>query len=116
MNQQTIGFLALPPLPSIPSGIEHAFVQQQNQTFLMAILATGLIAFGFALWFSARFVAPIRLIGRALTQLTAGERNLQLNMPEGDELSKLAAQVHTLARTLQLHEQAQDRWIADIAH
>ena len=116
MNQQTIGFLALPPLPSIPSGIEHAFVQQQNQTFLMAILATGLIAFGFALWFSARFVAPIRLIGRALTQLTAGERNLQLNLPEGDELSKLAAQVHTLARTLQLHEQAQDRWIADIAH
>lgn len=116
LNDQTIGYLALPRIQAIPPGLEQLFAKQQRHSFAITAAIASVAAFGFAWWFSGYFTAPIRALSRNINRLNQGERDLTLPVTNTQELKSLASDIAQLAETLKAHEQAQQQWLADIAH
>ena len=116
LNNQTIGYLAIPRVQAIPAGLEQLFAAQQKRSFAITAAVGSIAAFGFAWWFSGYFTAPIRALSRNIKLLNQGERDLTLPVTNTQELKNLASDIAQLAGTLKAHEQAQQQWLADIAH
>lgn len=116
LNDQTIGYLALPRIQAIPAGLEQLFAAQQKRSFAITAAVASVAAFIFAWWFSGYFTAPIRALSRNIKLLNQGERDLTLPVTNTQELGNLASDIAQLAMTLKAHEQAQQQWLADIAH
>ena len=116
LNNQTIGYLAIPRIQAIPAGLEQLFAAQQRRSFAITAAVASIAAFGFAWWFSGYFIAPIRALSRNINLLNQGKRDLSLPITNTQELKSLASDIAQLAATLKAHEQAQQQWLADIAH
>ena len=116
VNNQTIGYLAIPRIQAIPAGLEQLFAAQQKRSFAITAAFASVAAFGFAWWFSGYFTAPIRALSRNINLLNQGERDVTPPTTNTRELKSLATDIAQLAATLKEHEQAQQQWLADIAH
>lgn len=113
---QTVGYVGYVPRPEVIASIERVYVQRQRIAFgviaIGMLLASLLLAAGLAYWLTRR----IRAIAQATNALIRGDHSVTLEVPGNDELARLAADVNTLARTLDAARQSRQQWIADIAH
>ena len=111
-----VGYLGYVPRPEVIESIERVYVQRQRIAF--GVIAVGmlgaslLLAAGLAYWLSRR----IRALAQGTSALIRGDYSVALDVPGNDELARLAADVNTLARTLDAARQSRQQWIADIAH
>ena len=113
---QTVGYLGYVPRPEVIESIERVYVQRQRVAFGVIALgmqvASLMLAPGLAYWLTQR----IRAIAHAMNALIRGDYSITLDVPGNDELAALAANINTLARTLQAARESRQQWIADIAH
>jgi two-component system sensor histidine kinase BaeS len=116
VQETIVGYLGYVPRPEIIESIERVYVQRQRVAF--GVIAVGmlaaslLLAAGLAYWLTRR----IRALAQATTALIRGDYAVTLDVPGNDELAQLAANVNTLARTLDAARQSRQQWIADISH
>lgn len=112
----TVGHLGYVPRPEIIESIERVYLQRQRVAFgviaIGMLAASLLLAAGLAYWLTRR----IRALAQATNALIRGDYALTLDVPGNDELARLAANVNTLARTLDAARQSRQQWIADISH
>jgi two-component system sensor histidine kinase BaeS len=112
----TAGYLGYVPRPEVIESIERVYVQRQRVAFgviaIGMLAASLLLAAGLAYWLTRR----IRALANATNALIRGDYAVTLDVPGNDELARLAADVNTLARTLEAARQSRQQWIADIAH
>ena len=119
LDQQIVGWLAVPQLQEVQSGFEQRFLQQQRMTLLAIGGAAIAVAALIALFLARHLVRPIRALNRGTHQLTLGNYTvgeLQLPVERGDELGELARDFNELARTLDANDSSRKRWLADISH
>ena len=112
----TVGNLGYVPRPEVIESIERVYVQRQRLAFgaiaIGMLAASLLLAAGLAYWLTRR----IRALAQATNALIRGDYSVTLEVPGNDELARLAANVNTLARTLDAARQSRQQWIADISH
>jgi two-component system sensor histidine kinase BaeS len=115
-NAKTVGYLGYVPRPEVIESIERVYVQRQRIAFgviaVGMLIASLLLAAGLAYWLTRR----IRALEHATNALIRGEYAVSVPVSGHDELARLAADVNTLARTLDAARQSRRQWIADIAH
>ena len=79
---------------------------------LAAVVAAGVVAALLA----RRFIRPIGAIREATDRIARGEYDQEMALPEEEELSALATDVNTLARTLAATETRRTRLISEVTH
>jgi two-component system sensor histidine kinase BaeS len=111
-----VGYLGYVPRPEVIESIERVYVQRQRVAFgviaIGMLAASLLLAAGLAYWLTRR----IRALATATNALIRGDYAVTLDVPGNDELARLAANVRTLAQTLDAARQSRQQWIADISH
>lgn len=116
VDAATVGYLGYVSRPEVIESIERVYVQRQRLAF--GVIAVGMLvaslglAAGLAYWLTRR----IRALAHATNALIRGDYSVTVAVPGNDELARLAADVNTLARTLDAARQSRQQWIADIAH
>ncbi len=115
INGQTVGWLEVERSTLLTDRLAVAFVAQQTQVNRLILLLAFLIA-SLAGWLLAgQILRPLRRIAAGTRTLASGRYDVALPV-SGDELGDLARDFNRLAATLQSHENARRRWIADISH
>ncbi|WP_444943480.1 ATP-binding protein [Microbulbifer sp. ZKSA006] len=116
VNGETVGYLAINPLPVLDDELAAGFVREQSQTFTLISIATFILALAIALPLAWQLVRPIRKLTEATSQLTSGNFKTRIDIEQRDELGQLSADFNRLAATLEANEHARNRWMADISH
>ncbi|MDX9874248.1 MAG: ATP-binding protein [Spongiibacteraceae bacterium] len=123
VGEQAVGWLLVPEVKAIRSGIEEKFLLRQRQTLLLiagiTIAITALLAFLLA----RHLQRPIRALADGTHRLTQGDYRLPSEGSElatairrQDELGELARDFSQLAHTLAATDTSRKRWLADISH
>ncbi|AWF79893.1 two-component sensor histidine kinase [Microbulbifer sp. A4B17] len=116
VNGETVGYLAINPLPVLDDDLAVGFVKEQSRTFALISIATFILALAIALPLAWQLVRPIRKLTEATSQLTSGNFKTRIDIEQRDELGQLSADFNRLAATLEANEHARNRWMADISH
>ncbi len=117
LEQQVIGHLVIPRhRPDFLSEVDHRFAHQQMRAFILTALLSLVIAAIAALLLARLFNRPIRELAGMANRLTAGAFESRIELKNRDELGALAADLNTLAQTLEQNQRSRRRWIADISH
>ncbi len=117
LEQQVIGYLVIPRhRDQFLSEVDHRFAHQQMRAFFLTALLSLVIAAISALLLARLFNRPIRELTGMANRLTAGTFESRIALKNRDELGALAADLNTLAQTLERNQQSRQRWIADISH
>ncbi len=112
----TIAYLAWPPSRTPTASYDIAFAEGQKYAFIyiaMIALSFGAIA---AYFFSRAFIKPVTRITKTAGQIAKGNYAARSNVAGNTEIAKLAADINTLAVTLEAAESARRDWLASTAH
>lgn len=112
----TIAYLAWPPSRTPTASYDIAFAEGQKYAFIyiaMIALSFGAIA---AYFFSRAFIKPVTRIAKTAGQIAKGNYAARSNVAGNTEIAKLAADINTLAVTLEAAESARRDWLASTAH
>jgi two-component system sensor histidine kinase BaeS len=116
LDDRTVGFLALAPMPQLQQAADLDFAREQRQRALwvaLPLLAATLLA---ALLLSRMLTRRIDALAAASRALAAGDDAARVADLGRDELGELGRDFNRMAESLQQSRQARDRWIADISH
>ena len=115
-DDETIGYLALLPGPSVSELSELRFRERQQGQLWIIALGMALLAALVAVPLSALLTRPVAPFKRVMRRLAAGDYGARVKVAGRDELGRLGADLNALAAALEQTEQARRRWVADIAH
>ncbi len=116
LNNQVIGYLALPPARHLTDTFDLAFAKQMQQNLLYTFLVFFILIILIALPLSRHFVLPIKRLERAMRLLNKGDFKVNLKVSGKDELASLSRNFNDLAQTLSQNEDSRNRWLANISH
>lgn len=123
VSNQAVGWLLVPRVDSIRSGIEEKFLLRQRQTLLLIAGVTIAITAMLAFLLARHLQRPIRALADGTHRLTQGDYRLPSEGSElttairrQDELGELARDFSQLAHTLAATDSGRKRWLADISH
>ena len=116
VNEQTVGWLTLPPRKKLEDSYDLSFLQQQQTSLIVISALMVLLSSLIALPLSLRLIRPIKKIANASHKLASGQYETRVVHESSDELGQLTHDFNALAQTLQQNESARKRWIADISH
>jgi len=116
LNNQVIGYLALPPAKHLTDTFDLAFAKQMQQNLLYTFLVFFILIILIALPLSRHFVLPIKRLERAMRLLNKGDFKVNLKVSGKDELASLSRNFNDLAQTLSQNEDSRNRWLANISH
>ena len=115
VDHQVVGWLEVERNPLVSDRLARAFIDRQARINRLILLLTLGIAILGSILLSRQILRPLRKIAAGTRTLASGR--YAVNLPvTGDELGDLARDFNHLAATLQSHESARRRWIADISH
>ncbi|MFM8445020.1 MAG: ATP-binding protein [Methylococcus sp.] len=115
VEHQVVGWLEVERNPLVSDRLARAFIERQGRINRLILLLTLGIAILSSILMSRQILRPLRKIAAGTRTLASGR--YAVNLPvTGDELGDLARDFNHLAATLQSHESARRRWIADISH
>jgi two-component system sensor histidine kinase BaeS len=116
VDNDVVGFVGMPDVQALSDDRELRFLRRHADTLLYTSLAMMVIA-GLIAWpLSRRMVQPIRDLSAAARRLAEGDYSGRIEGAGRDEISQLAQDFNSLARTLEANEKSRRRWIADISH
>lgn len=116
LNDETVGWLALPVRRRITDGFELRFLEQQTTTFITIGLIVIALAMVVAFLLSRHLLKPITSLALATDALRRGEFASRLEVDRKDELGQLARDFNELADSLQQSDASRKRWFADVSH
>ncbi|TVO78439.1 ATP-binding protein [Sedimenticola selenatireducens] len=116
LGGKVVGYLTLRINQSFRTQIERQFASKQLENLLLTALLSFVIAVIAALLLARVFNRPIARLAEMARQLTSGLFESRAQVNTGDELGDLAADLNTLAETLDHNQQSRRQWIADISH
>jgi len=116
LNNQVIGYLALPPARHLTDTFDLAFAKQMQQNLLYTFLVFFILIILIALPLSRHFVLPIKRLERSMRLLNKGDFKVSLKVSGKDELASLSRNFNDLAQTLSQNEDSRNRWLANISH
>lgn len=115
MDGKTVGWLEVERSPVLTDRLAQAFMEQQTRINALILLLALSIAIVASVVLSRQILRPLRRITAGTRTLADGRYDVSLSVTP-DELGELAQDFNHLAATLQSHETARRRWIADISH
>jgi two-component system sensor histidine kinase BaeS len=115
VDHQIVGWLEVERNPIVSDRLARAFIDRQSRINGLILLMTLGIAILSSIALSRQILRPLRRIAAGTRTLAGGHYAVSLPVT-GDELGDLARDFNHLAATLQSHESARRRWIADISH
>jgi len=116
LNDDIIGYLALPPKTQLTDEFDLAFLAQIKANLLYIVLGLFLIIIVISVPLSRHFVRPIKRIEHAMRSLNNGNFNVKTDVNGNDELASLSLHFNDLAKTLEQNESSRNTWLANISH
>ena len=116
LNDDIIGYLALPPKTQLTNEFDLAFLAQIKANLLYIVLGLFLIIIVISVPLSRHFVRPIKRIEHAMRSLNNGNFKVKTDVSGNDELASLSLHFNDLAKTLEQNESSRNTWLANISH
>jgi len=116
LDNQIIGYLALPPAIHLTDKFDLAFAKQMQKNMLYTFFGFFVLIILIALPLSRHFVLPIKRLERSMRLLNKGDFKVSLKVTGKDELASLSQNFNDLAQTLEQNEDSRNRWLANISH
>ncbi len=116
LNDDIIGYLALPPKTQLTNEFDLAFLAQIKANLLYIVLGLFLIIIVISVPLSRHFVRPIKRIEHAMRSLNNGNFKVKTDVNGNDELASLSLHFNDLAKTLEQNESSRNTWLANISH
>ncbi|MEW6998224.1 ATP-binding protein [Colwelliaceae bacterium BS250] len=116
VDEQVIGYLALPKITKLLENIDKEFSNQQIKVAIYAILIALACAGILATIFTRLISSPVNLLLAKVDKLKEGDFDNQITDYSTDELGRLAENFNLLANTLKQDREKRRMWISDISH
>jgi two-component system sensor histidine kinase BaeS len=117
VDGQVVGWLGLQrPERALLRPRDVEFLRAQSQMFYTIGGVALLLALLVTLALSQHLLAPVRELAQATRALTSRHFDIRLKIRTQDEFGQLAADFNNMAQALELYEQLQRQWLADISH
>lgn len=111
-----VAYIQRKKFAGITNRLDKIFANKQDESFLFNALSTLLISVLVAVLISIYFQKRIKVLTHIAKQLTSGHYQERVIIKQKDELGQLGLDFNKLAKTLQINQQSQQQWIADISH
>jgi signal transduction histidine kinase len=108
------GFFGRPPPFLAPT--EQAFLDEVNQSLLLAALGAIVAAFLLGILLAQTIVRPLRQLTRGAQRIARGHLDERIQVGGEDEVAQLARAFNQMAESLERTEQARRQLVADVAH
>ncbi len=102
--------------PGLPLNGESAFLSGVTWAAIVSAGIAGLLALALGLWLTRTLTRPIHALTEAAQAMAGGQLGLQVDVPNDDELGRLAASFNQMSHDLAHASQVQKQMTADIAH
>ena len=116
LDQNTVGWLSLSPLPVPESDLDRRFRDQQLQAIYPIAGGALLLALMIGIPLGRHLLKPVKAIADGAHALTKGNFDIRLEPQSRDELGRLVNDFNTLAKVLERNEQLRRQSMADVSH
>ena len=116
LNEQTVGYIAVPKISKMYHKSVMSFLQRQNTTMFYTLVLAIVLALIFSWLLTRQFLGPIKLLTHHSKQLMSRNYHHRIQQFSHDELGTLSKELNSLAMALQQNETVRQKWIADISH
>jgi two-component system sensor histidine kinase BaeS len=116
LNEHTIGWLSLSPLPVPESDLDRRFRDQQLQTIYPIAGGALLLALMIGIPLGRHLLKPVKAVASGAHALTRGRFDIRLDPQGSDELGRLVEDFNALAKVLERNEQLRRQSMADVSH
>jgi two-component system sensor histidine kinase BaeS len=116
LEQRTVGWLSLSPLPVPETDLDRRFRDQQLQAIYPIAGGALLLALMISIPLGRHLLKPVKAIADGANALTRGNFDIQLEPQGSDELGSLVHDFNTLAKVLERNEQLRRQSMADVSH
>ena len=113
---EPVGKVVAIPSDRLDAVLDQIFLSRHRDTlFLIALLVLAGSAIA-SLLLARQLTLPIKRLRSAISAIATGNYQHRASVTSNDELADLAADVNTLAATLDANVHRERRWFADISH
>ncbi|MEW8458563.1 MAG: ATP-binding protein [Candidatus Thiodiazotropha sp.] len=116
LDQRTIGWLSLTPLPVPESDLDRRFRDQQLQAIYPIAGGALLLALLIGIPLGRHLLKPVKAVATGAHALARGRFDVRLAPQGGDELGRLVDDFNALAKVLERNEQLRRQSMADVSH
>lgn len=116
VDAKVVGYLGYEPRTMLGQNIVNAFKQQQLWGYLVVLIVAMVMTVGVALVLTRWFGTPMEKLAVGTRALIRGEHGIKVDIAGNDEFAHLAKDFNRLSETLYHNREANQQWIADIAH
>ncbi|PVV06640.1 MAG: hypothetical protein B6D77_15315 [gamma proteobacterium symbiont of Ctena orbiculata] len=116
LDQRTIGWLSLSPLPVPESDLDRRFRDQQLQAIYPIAGGALLLALMIGVPLGRHLLKPVKAVAAGAHALARGRFDIRLDPQGSDELGRLVDDFNALARVLERNEQLRRQSMADVSH
>ncbi|MEW8300461.1 MAG: ATP-binding protein [Candidatus Thiodiazotropha sp.] len=116
LDQRTIGWLSLTPLPVPESDLDRRFRDQQLQAIYPIAGGALLLALLIGIPLGRHLLKPVKAVATGAHALARGRFDVRLDSQGGDELGRLVDDFNALAKVLERNEQLRRQSMADVSH
>ena len=116
VDDSVVGYLVRQRSEQVSDGFDLKFVEQQQETMLLAGLVVLLLSALLAFPLARHLVKPIGQLARGTARLTEGDYGTEIAIHRSDELGQLARDFNELSRALAANQDSRQRWFAAISH
>ncbi|MBT3048521.1 MAG: ATP-binding protein [Candidatus Thiodiazotropha sp.] len=116
LDQRTIGWLSLTPLPVPESDLDRRFRDQQLQAIYPIAGGALLLALLIGIPLGRHLLKPVKAVATGAHALARGRFDVRLDPQGGDELGRLVDDFNALAKVLERNEQLRRQSMADVSH
>ena len=116
LNEEVIGYLALPPKIQLTNSFDLAFAEQAKTDLLYIVCTLFLLISIIAIPLSRHFIMPIQRLDQAMRKLNKGDFKVNIDVKGNDEIASLSLNFNDLAKTLEHNEHSRNTWLANISH
>ncbi|MES9991944.1 MAG: ATP-binding protein [Candidatus Thiodiazotropha sp.] len=116
LDQRTIGWLSLSPLPVPESDLDRRFRDQQLQAIYPIAGGALLLALMIGIPLGRHLLKPVKAVAAGAHALARGRFDIRLDPQGSDELGRLVDDFNALAKVLQRNEQLRRQSMADVSH
>ncbi|ROQ28506.1 signal transduction histidine kinase [Gallaecimonas pentaromativorans] len=113
---KVVGYLGYEPRTMLGQNIVNAFKQQQLWGYLVVLIVAMVMTVGVALVLTRWFGTPMEKLAVGTRALIRGEHGIKVDIAGNDEFAHLAKDFNRLSEALYQNREANQQWIADIAH
>ncbi|MEW8561631.1 MAG: hypothetical protein B6D72_17875 [gamma proteobacterium symbiont of Ctena orbiculata] len=116
LDNRTIGWLSLTPLPVPESDLDRRFRDQQLRAIYPIAGGALLLALLIGIPLGRHLLTPVKAVAAGAHALARGRFDIRLESQGSDELGRLVDDFNALAKVLERNEQLRRQSMADVSH